>query len=201
MVYTASFAMFESLWEVCQPREGRVVDFETDIYDHRPESPTALSILAPITLQLWVYAIHSKHPSATRITSNWGQSDRHSRPLCYIQMVMWPHVKRGRLTKSTQMEAMVKGQKETPDKFPRIITCPNEVSVRDGFADPKCWEDVDGGHVNGGRLCPLDWQTSVCFGPCWCRYTGLVSTPMAIDLRVSMVQQLHNMLRQQANLK
>lgn len=26
------------------------------------------------------------------------------------------------------LEAMVKGQKEKPDQFPKIITCPNEVS-------------------------------------------------------------------------
>lgn len=27
------------------------------------------------------------------------------------------------------LEAMVKGQRETPDKFPKIITCPNEVML------------------------------------------------------------------------
>ncbi|GAB1213524.1 hypothetical protein ATERTT37_002674 [Aspergillus terreus] len=27
------------------------------------------------------------------------------------------------------LEAMVKGQKEKPDQFPRIITCPNEVRL------------------------------------------------------------------------
>lgn len=28
------------------------------------------------------------------------------------------------------LEAMVKGQRETPDRFPKIITCPNEVPPR-----------------------------------------------------------------------
>ncbi|KAH6869693.1 thiamine pyrophosphate enzyme, N-terminal TPP binding domain-containing protein [Thelonectria olida] len=35
------------------------------------------------------------------------------------------------------LEAMVKGQRENPDKFPRIITCPNEMvalSMADGYA-------------------------------------------------------------------
>ncbi|KAH6661795.1 thiamine pyrophosphate enzyme, N-terminal TPP binding domain-containing protein [Plectosphaerella plurivora] len=43
------------------------------------------------------------------------------------------------------LEAMVKGQKEYPDRFPRIITCPNEMvalSMADGYArlsnEPQC---------------------------------------------------------------
>lgn len=43
------------------------------------------------------------------------------------------------------MEAIVKGQKERPNAFPRIITCPNEMvalSMADGFArvtnKPQC---------------------------------------------------------------
>ncbi|KAL4898020.1 thiamine pyrophosphate-requiring enzyme [Aspergillus ambiguus] len=43
------------------------------------------------------------------------------------------------------LEAMVKGQKEKPDQFPRIITCPNEMvalSMADGYArltgKPQC---------------------------------------------------------------
>lgn len=43
------------------------------------------------------------------------------------------------------LEAMVKGQKEYPDKFPRIFTCPNEMvalSMADGYArlsnEPQC---------------------------------------------------------------
>lgn len=43
------------------------------------------------------------------------------------------------------MEAMVKGQKEGQGKFPRIITCPNEMvamSMADGYArltgKPQC---------------------------------------------------------------
>lgn len=35
------------------------------------------------------------------------------------------------------LEAIVKGQKELPDKFPKIITCPNEMvalSMADGYA-------------------------------------------------------------------
>ncbi|KAH7310826.1 acetolactate synthase-like protein catalytic subunit [Stachybotrys elegans] len=43
------------------------------------------------------------------------------------------------------LEAMVKGQREIPDKFPRIITCPNEMvalSMADGYArasgEPQC---------------------------------------------------------------
>ncbi|EMD94618.1 hypothetical protein COCC4DRAFT_147855 [Bipolaris maydis ATCC 48331] len=43
------------------------------------------------------------------------------------------------------LEAMVKGQREMPDKFPRIITCPNEMvalSMADGYArqsgEPQC---------------------------------------------------------------
>ncbi|KAG2850564.1 hypothetical protein PC114_g28922, partial [Phytophthora cactorum] len=35
------------------------------------------------------------------------------------------------------LEAMVKGQKEMPDTFPKIITCPNEMvalSMADGYA-------------------------------------------------------------------
>ena len=43
------------------------------------------------------------------------------------------------------IEAIVKGQKEKPDQFPRIITCPNEMvalSMADGYArltgKPQC---------------------------------------------------------------
>lgn len=48
------------------------------------------------------------------------------------------------------IEAMVKGQKEAKGRFPRIITCPNEVS------SPMHWSltcimltAADGGHVYG----------------------------------------------------
>lgn len=56
------------------------------------------------------------------------------------------------------IEAMVKGQREAKGKFPRIITCPNEVLL----PFPHChttkrtltW--LDGGHVHGRRLCEID---------------------------------------------
>lgn len=57
------------------------------------------------------------------------------------------------------MEAMVKGQNEKQDKFPRIITCPNEVRIQ-----PPVKEDEQGRNRVANKyiqllrwwLCP--WQ-------------------------------------------
>ena len=40
------------------------------------------------------------------------------------------------------IEAMVKGQRETKGKFPRIITCPNEV-CNPHLRDPVYWSALD----------------------------------------------------------
>lgn len=47
------------------------------------------------------------------------------------------------------MEAMVKGKKETPEKFPNIITCPNEVSYPGNEGKLLYSSLADGGHVHG----------------------------------------------------
>jgi hypothetical protein len=63
------------------------------------------------------------------------------------------------------IEAMVKGQRE-PDKFPRIITCPNEVSLRsdrtaDGEKSCSLW-DISEGLLESpqSRWLPCLWPTA-----------------------------------------
>jgi len=71
------------------------------------------------------------------------------------------------------IEAMVKGQREKKGKFPRIITCPNEVrtSRASGPASSKThayW--LDGCHVNGGWLRSPHGKASMCHCSRRCRY-------------------------------
>lgn len=71
------------------------------------------------------------------------------------------------------MEAMVKGQQEKRDQFPRFITCPNEVryrivlnpsSLRYGQSSRDLFLLIaaDGCPFHGRRLRPLHFQTAVC---------------------------------------
>lgn len=71
---------------------------------------------------------------------------------------------------------MVKGQKEKPDEFPKIVTCPNEVRPNLYVSGPltrcRCITLVavtnlasnpaDGGPIDGRRICKIDRKTAVC---------------------------------------
>ncbi len=66
------------------------------------------------------------------------------------------------------IEAIVKGQNEKNGQFPRVITCPNEVSLSSSRIPEKVLTSIlvaDGGTVYGRWLCAIDESTSMRYCP------------------------------------